>query len=215
MHWMRATEAALPQFDLEKDAERLLHAHEILVPRRARRRPWAAAAALAAAAAIFLGAAARSEGGRGRHAETWQDLERSGQFERAVEEVERIGPGTIYELANTEDLTTLARAARFAGREDVSTGALLSCRRRFPVSRESALAAYFLGRSAPPIEAAEWFSTYLAEQPDGVWAREASGRMIEAHRASGNTRGARDAAQRYLIRYPTGPHADFARTVLE
>jgi len=110
---------------------------------------------------------------------------------------------------------SLARAARFVGREDVSKGALLSCRRRFPGTRDAAMAAYLLGRNAAPTEAVKWFSTYLAEQPDGVWAREASGRLIEANRASGNARAAREAAKQYLDRYPAGPHAVFAKKVLE
>ena len=152
---------------------------------------------------------------RERPTVTWQSLERAGQFPRAVEEAERIGLDTIYELATSEDLMSLARAARFVGREDVSKGALLSCRRRFPASRDSAMAAYLLGRNAVPGEAIKWFSTYLAEQPDGVWAREASGRLIEANGASGNARAAREAAKQYLDRYPAGPHAEFAKKVLE
>ncbi|MET0593557.1 MAG: FecR family protein [Polyangiaceae bacterium] len=152
---------------------------------------------------------------RDHRSEGWRDLERAGHFDRAIEEVERVGLDSTYELASAEDLMSLARAARFVGREDVSKGALLSCRRRFPGSQSAAMAAYLLGRNATPSEAVQWFTTYLHEQPDGVWAREASGRLIEANRATGNVRAAREAAKQYLVRYPAGPHAEFAKMVLE
>jgi hypothetical protein len=161
------------------------------------------------------GSSPSTDRNREKRSVTWQSLERAGQFQRAVEEAERIGLDTIYDLAGSEDLMSLARAARFVGREDISKGALLSCRRRFAGSRDSGMAAYLLGRNATPTEAVKWFSTYLAEQPDGVWAREASGRLIEANRASGNARAAREAAKQYLDRYPAGPHAEFAKKVLE
>jgi hypothetical protein len=145
----------------------------------------------------------------------WQELERMGRFEKAVEEAERSGLDAIYDLASARDLMSLARSARFAGRPDISTGALLSCRRRFPASRDAAMAAYLLGRNAAPGVAVRWFSTYLAEQPNGDWAREAAGRLVEAQQASGNTEAARAAAQKYLLQYPNGPHAKFAKGVLE
>jgi tetratricopeptide (TPR) repeat protein len=237
--WARVTEAALSPLDIEKGADRLLRSR-VVGPRRRGDFPWwIAAACLTGTAAILLFvqttrrpissvdhrspaagvrvSASTAEQGVGHAGQTatWQELERAGQFERAVEEAERAGLDTIYDSVNADDLMSLARAARFAGREDVSKGALLTCRRRFPASRDAAMAAYLLARNAPPAEAVKCFSTYLAEQPNGLWAREASGRLIEAYRASGNTAAARDAAQQYLVRFPTGPHADFAKMVLD
>jgi outer membrane protein assembly factor BamD (BamD/ComL family) len=40
------------------------------------------------------------------------------------------------------------------------------------------------------------------------------GRLVEAHFATGNKMLAREAAQKYLNRYPSGPHAGFAKMVL-
>jgi transmembrane sensor len=144
----------------------------------------------------------------------WRDLERQGQFDKAIKEATLIGVDHIYEAASAEDLMGLARAARLAGRLDISKAALLSCRRRFTGTRDAAMAAYLLGRNAAPVEATRWFSTYLAEQPNGSLAREASGRLIEAQFASGQKEAARAQAQAYLLRYPAGPHADFAKKVL-
>jgi transmembrane sensor len=149
------------------------------------------------------------------HRTSWQELERSGQFEAAVAQAERSGLESIYDSADAPDLMSLARAARFVGRHDVSQRALTACRQRFVGSKDAAMAAYLLGRNAPPAEAVRWFSTYLSEAPGGAWAREAAGRLIEAHRAAGNAAAARDAARQYLLRYPTGPHAEFAKRVRE
>jgi hypothetical protein len=149
-----------------------------------------------------------------RHGSKWQTLERAGRFADALREAERYGLDDIYAKGSAQDLLSLARAARFVGRRDVSSGALFGCRKRFPGTTEAAAAAYLLGRNAPPEQAVKWFSAYLSEEPGGTWAREASGRLIEAHQANGDTRAARDAAKRYLARYPDGPHADFAKKVL-
>jgi hypothetical protein len=144
----------------------------------------------------------------------WRELERRGQFDKAVQEALRTGVDHIYGAASAEDLMGLARAARLAGRLDVSKAALLSCRRRFAGTRDAAMAAYLLGRSAASADAARWFSTYLTEQPDGPLAREASGRLMEAQFGSGQREAARAQARTYLLRYPAGPHADFANMVL-
>jgi len=146
--------------------------------------------------------------------QSWRDLERAGQFQAAIVEAERVGVDVIYDVSDAEGLMSLARAARFVGRADISGGALLSCRRRFPGTTNAAMAAYLLGRVASPADAVGWFSTYLKEQPDGTWAREASGRLIEAYQATGAKSAAHDAAKRYLERYPGGPHAELARRTL-
>lgn len=145
----------------------------------------------------------------------WRDLERQGQFDRALQEAQRTGIEHLYEAASAEDLMGLARAARLAGRLDIAKLALLSCRRRFAGTQDAAMAAYLLGRSAASAEAARWFSTYLEERPDGALAREASGRLLEAQFQSGQQEAARAQARAYLLRYPSGPHADFAKMVLQ
>ncbi|MGC4067479.1 MAG: hypothetical protein QM784_23090 [Polyangiaceae bacterium] len=72
-----------------------------------------------------------------------------------------------------------------------------------------------LGRQAAPVEAARWFSAYLAEQPQGNFAREASGRLVESLHRAGHFAEAQRAAKRYLAVYPTGPHASFAKSLLD
>ena len=70
------------------------------------------------------------------------------------------------------------------------------------------------GFRAGGAQAADWFSTYLREQPSGALAREALGRLIEAYQAAGDRVSARATAERYLKSYPDGPHATLARQAL-
>ncbi len=115
---------------------------------------------------------------------------------------------------SAESWLEAARVARLAGRPAEERAALLACRKRAPGQAPAAQAAYLLGRASASGEAAQWFETYLREQPQGLLAREASGRLIESYRTSGNTSAAQTAASRYLARYPNGPHASLARQAL-
>jgi TolA-binding protein len=151
----------------------------------------------------------------GRGEKSWRALEASGKYAEAVKAAERgRGLSSIYQSGAGDDLLALARAARFANRMDVSREALMACRARFAGSPQAAMSAFLLGRSASGARAAEWFATYLKEQPAGALAREALGRLIEAYQASGDRIAARAAAERYLKSYPDGPHATLAREAL-
>ena len=145
---------------------------------------------------------------------SWQELEQRGRYGEAIQAAERQGLGAIYDGGTAEDLMTLARAARFAGRGELATEALLRCRQRFPGDIRAATAAFLLGRGSPPVQAAQWFATYLNEQPGGPLAREAAARLMEAYYRAGNRRAAKEAAQKYLAGYPGGPHAALAQRIL-
>ncbi|MBN1605310.1 MAG: FecR domain-containing protein [Polyangiaceae bacterium] len=144
----------------------------------------------------------------------WQELERQGRYAEAVVAAESVGLEPIYGSGSVSELMSLARAARLANRQAIAAQALLRCRARFPNTRQAATAAFLLGRSAPPSEAARWFTTYLGEQPSGPLAREAAGRLIESYHRAGDSARARQAATVYLAQYPSGPHAAFARSML-
>ena len=123
------------------------------------------------------------------------------------------GPGSAHAVS-AESWLEAARVARLAGRPAEERAALLACRKRAPGQPPAAQAAYLLGRASAAAEAAQWFEIYLREQPQGLLAREASGRLIESYRAAGNTGAAQTAASRYLALYPNGPHASLARQAL-
>jgi hypothetical protein len=144
----------------------------------------------------------------------WLALERSGKHGEAIAAAERIGLSKVYQTAAADELLDLAHAARLSGRPDIDRGALMACRNRFH-GGPAATAAYYLGTLSAPAEAARWFETYLEEQPKGVLASVAAGRLIESYQRAGDGTSARRAATRYLASYPDGPHATLARQVLD
>jgi TolA-binding protein len=149
----------------------------------------------------------------------WRELAAAGKYRRALEAAERGGFERECERASAEDLVALGDAARFAGQPARAVQALQALRKRFPSDPRSGAAAFELGRvafdqQASFGEAAKWFAIYLRERPHGSLAREASGRLMESLSKAGDNAGARDAAAKYLARYPSGPHSELARKLV-
>jgi transmembrane sensor len=150
----------------------------------------------------------------------WRDLAKSGDLRQAFAAAEARGFQSACDSATPSELLLLGDAARVSGRSDRATEALLALRRRYPRDPRRAAAAFALGKVAfdqrhAYAQAAEWFATSAREQPTGPLAREASGRQIEALRNAGDSSGAQRTAREYLSRYPDGPHADIARSLLK
>ncbi|WP_437767597.1 tetratricopeptide repeat protein [Sorangium sp. So ce764] len=151
---------------------------------------------------------------------SWRDLVASDRYQEAMTAAEAEGFDGLVARASAADLLTLADVARFSGKPDRAAAALTAARSRFAGSGEAAKAAFHLGRMAfdqrrSYAEAERWFLVYLEEQPGGSFAREALGRVIECRESMGSAGEAREAARRYLARYPAGPHAAHARDLLE
>ncbi|MGC4068030.1 MAG: FecR domain-containing protein [Polyangiaceae bacterium] len=151
-------------------------------------------------------------------APTWQSLAKEGKLREAFVMAESQGFSLQCESSSAAELLLLGDAARLSGRPERATEALVGLRQRFPTDNRRAAAAFVLGKIAfdqrrAYSEAANWFSTSIREQPSGSLAREASGRLIEALRNSGDVVGARRAAENYLSKYPDGPHASVARAL--
>lgn len=149
----------------------------------------------------------------------WKELADEGHYEEALAAAEGRGFRHLCRRLGAASLLRLAEVARFAGRVDRAEQALLLLRERFPKRRESAIAAYTLGRAAfdqkgAYAEAGKWFETYLRQQPSGPLAREALGRLIEAQDRQGRHDKAKQTARRYLERYPDGPHTDIASRLI-
>ena len=149
---------------------------------------------------------------------TWSALFARGEYAEALsrlgaEEIER----AIWQ-ADSRELIELGAAARRA--DDRRAGYIHTViRSRFAGTDTAADAAFMLGRmefhAGRHLASVTWFETYLRERPNGRFAREAAGRLVEAYQQGGDEARARAAAERYLARYPTGPHAALARSVLE
>lgn len=123
------------------------------------------------------------------------------------------------ETASKVELVSWANRERLAGRIASARSALLALRKRFAGSSEAATAAFTLGRmafeqQADYGQAASWFASYLAEQPNGPLMGDAAGRLIEAHERRGDKLAAGHAAEAYLRRFPDGPYASKARRIL-
>jgi outer membrane protein assembly factor BamD (BamD/ComL family) len=84
---------------------------------------------------------------------------------------------------------------------------------------DASIAAFTLGRiSFEKLhaygEAAIWFDTYMREQPAGPLMGDSFGRRMEARMRAGDHAQARVDAEQYLRRFPEGPYAAEARTLL-
>jgi TolA-binding protein len=154
----------------------------------------------------------------GRKAD-FRELSTAGRYREALAVVEQAGFAAECESLGAKDLLTLGSTARLAGRTDRAREAYLAARRRFPKSSEAGISAFSLGRLASDAgqtrDAIGWFTRYLTEQPSGQLAREAAGRLMELYRQAGQHEQARAAASDYLKRFPTGPHAPLARSMLD
>lgn len=149
---------------------------------------------------------------------TWEALFSEGEYERALSVLDPEQVEDAIWRADAKGLMELGAAARRSG--DLRAGHIYSAvRSRFPGTVEAANGAFILGRmefhTGRLREAATWLETYLRERPNGRFAREAAGRLVEAYQQVGDESRARIAAERYLARYPDGPHAELARSVLQ
>jgi hypothetical protein len=151
---------------------------------------------------------------------SWQELAREGKHAEAMRAVEQAGFAATCQRLSADGLLQLADVARLAGNTEQANEALRSVRDRFPGSPQAAMVAYSFGRQAFDgagnySAAARWFSRYLQEHPGGPLAREALGRLMESQQRLGRTAPARATAKQYLNAYPTGPHSDIARQLLD
>lgn len=150
----------------------------------------------------------------------WRELAARADYAAAWAAVEERGFDTLRTRASAADLMTLADLARFARQPEKAASALTQIRERFAGTMEAGHAAFLLGRVASdqlgaPERAAPWFATYLNERPDGDFAPEAMGRLLDCQERAGNSSAARDTAARYLELYPDGAYAAMARHLLE
>lgn len=150
---------------------------------------------------------------------SWLELADRGDYRGALDAAEEQGIDALLEHGSSDDLSTLVTVARLAGAPARAVQACEALRRRFPHTRESAIAAFQLGRLSferdhDPAATVRFMDLYLAEAPSGDLARDARGRRLEALRTLHRDDDAASAAREYLSLYPDGPHAAMARQAL-
>jgi hypothetical protein len=148
--------------------------------------------------------------------ESWQSLARASRFKEAFARVDERGFDAELMRAGAADLVLLGDVARLSGDPARALVAYERVRSRAPGTEAAANAAFSMGRvyfdqrEAYP-EAARWFATYRSERSHGPLARDAMGRQMEALARAGDRATAARIADEYLVIYPQGPHAPFAR----
>ena len=140
-----------------------------------------------------------------------------GKFAQVVADAEQRVIGRIIAQARPADMAALADAARYIKRYSLSRQVLLAMRSRFTATESANDASFFLGRLAEATSGAEpalaWYDTYLHDAPRGLYAKEAMGREMRL-RAAGPPERTRRIARQYLERFPQGPEADLARSLV-
>jgi TolA-binding protein len=177
----------------------------------------------APAAPSALPATARVTGTAGTavpHAPSWQAWARLGSYKEALAAAESDGFDALCRTLSVSDLFELATIARLAGKMARASEAYSAVRARFAGSDSAAASAFHLGQIAfdgahAYADAHRWFATYLNERPSGPLGAEALGRLMEAEQRLGDIAAARLTAGRYLQRYPSGAHAQLARSLLQ
>lgn len=148
--------------------------------------------------------------------ETWESLAKAGKYADAFARIERAGFDTALASLPAASLEQLADVARLAGKSDKAVAAYTKLRARFGGTAAAARAAFQIGRLVQqPKDAVRWLETYLAEAPQGSFAKLARGRLMVALRDAGDREAARAAARVYVDSYPDGPHAKIAAALLE
>ena len=150
---------------------------------------------------------------------TWQELAHAGRFTEAWTLARGAGLSPILANEDAPELLLLASSARYAGENLGAQQVLLTLRTRFPGTPQATVAAFDLGRlffdDLGDFASAEtWFATVLREEPEGPLAQDALGRLMEVRVRQGHRAAAEAAAREYLARFPGGPQAGLARSLV-
>jgi hypothetical protein len=112
-----------------------------------------------------------------------------------------------------------ASKARYDRDADTAESLLMTVKRRFPRTRQARAVNFLMGRVQLELRgnaagSVKWFKRYLKETPRGPLAEEASGRIIDAYKRSGQKGRAKQYAEIYLGKYKDGLFDDLAKSVV-
>jgi TolA-binding protein len=150
---------------------------------------------------------------------SWPKELEAGNAAGVVAAAQAMGPGACLSQCGLSDLVALADAARYTKQFDLARQAFEAQRKRFAGSAPAQNAALQLGRLADDVSgdgrlALRWYDQCLKEAPSGPHAADALGRKMLAERRVAGSSAAKQTAQAYLKRYPSGTYARTARELL-
>lgn len=150
-----------------------------------------------------------------RSAPTWQGLAESGRHSEAMSQIRAAGIDAVIEGSDVATLRLLADTLRIAGAPKLAQQVLSVLRDKYGTRGET---AFILGKIAAdhfnaPVEALEWFETYLLEEPSGALREQALGRCLELEQNVGGQHTL-ERARQYLDTYPSGVFATLAEETL-
>lgn len=151
-----------------------------------------------------------------RQSLSWVKDAQAGRYSSVSRQIKALGLRRMLKDAQPAHYLLLGNAARQASDFATAQKVYLQLRTQFAGSGHAATAALYLGRMAFDKQhqypkAVKWFTTYLNEQQSGTLHRETLGRLMEAQYKSQMKTDAQRTAQRYLSKYPTGPHSSRAK----
>lgn len=157
-------------------------------------------------------------GGKSPSKRAWAEAAASGDWDKILGDVDRIGTKQTLVEVSSEELFILSDAARYRGRTGLAREALLAERTRFPGTRRAVDAIFLLGRleefdPGGTRRAIARYEEYLTRAPTGTYASEALGRKMIATRKLQGIARAKPLADEYLMRFPNGTYAGAARAV--
>jgi tetratricopeptide (TPR) repeat protein len=145
----------------------------------------------------------------------WAVLLGQGAYQQIVAEGERTGIERCLRRCSAGAMLALADAARYQGRLDLGRRVLDALVQRGAQAPALARAHYLLGQMAEGKgahdRALEEYERCQVADGDASYAGLALGRTMTLRAAAGELAAAREAAQRYLRRFPAGPYAEQAR----
>jgi hypothetical protein len=156
---------------------------------------------------------ARARGAAPAPSPAWRPRAGAQDYRAALDAALSFGFERELRRSSPADLLLLGDVARLAGDPARAVQAYEAARRKHPTVDRSAFAIGLVefDHRHRYRAAADWFATYLSEQPEGPLAEEAQGRLMEAWQRAGEISKARAVGEAYLSRHPRGQYADLAR----
>lgn len=150
----------------------------------------------------------------------WRDLARRGDYAMAYDQLGNTGVARVERTATADELLVLADVARLSGHPAEAVSPLERVLREHASDPAAPLAAFALGRLeldalGHPARAAEAFERSLALGVSRSLEEDVRARLVEALVRAGERGRARQAAEEYLGRFPSGRRAGAVRRLVE